>query len=230
MGDEAKPVFGDVDGDGDLDLLVGRLAGDFSYFANTGDAINPQFAAALANPFGLGNVGTNSFAPAFGDIDADGDLDVFVGQSTGVFSYFENTGGATSPAFLLRIDGLNPLAGRDVGSSSTPTLADFDRDGDLDLVAGESDGSFNYFKNHGSATGPALAPLTGAANPLSGEDVGDDSAPVAGALNGDGFPDLATGSQAGTFAVHYFPEPARGLLLGAGIALLRWLDRRRRGR
>jgi hypothetical protein len=38
-----------------------------------------------------------------------------------------------------------------------------------------------------------------------------------------------TGSLAGTFAVHYFPEPARGLLLGAGIALLSWLARPRRG-
>jgi hypothetical protein len=44
--------------------------------------------------------------------------------------------------------------------------------------------------------------------------------PAAGDLDGDGHVDLVTGRGDGTFAVHYFPEPARGLLLGAGIALL----------
>jgi hypothetical protein len=34
----AKPTFGDLDGDGDLDVLVGSKAGNFYFFANTGSA------------------------------------------------------------------------------------------------------------------------------------------------------------------------------------------------
>src|SRR5262245_20207914 len=50
-GDNSTPAL--VDLDGDVDLLVGSHAGGFSYFANTGIAKTPAFAAPVANPFGL---------------------------------------------------------------------------------------------------------------------------------------------------------------------------------
>jgi hypothetical protein len=83
-------------------------------------------------------------------------------------------------------------------------------------------------RNFGNATLPAFALLTGAANPLADADLGDRSAPAAADLNGDGVPDLVTGALSGTFAVRYLPEPARGLGLGAGVALLGLLARIRR--
>jgi hypothetical protein len=105
-----------------------------------------------------------------------------------------------------------------VGDLVKPALGDFDVDGDLDLVAGDFYGGFAYFKNQGNASAPAFGLLTGTANPLAGEDVGSTSAPAAGDLDGDGDVDFMTGDSAGTFSVHYFPEPARALPLGAGIA------------
>jgi FG-GAP repeat len=76
---------------------------------------------------------------------------------------------------------------------------------------------------------PPFGALTGAANPLNGLSTGATSFSRAGLgdLDGDGDTDLATGTGAGTFAVHYFPEPARALLLGVGSALLALLRRRR---
>jgi hypothetical protein len=139
VGGGARPAFADLDADGDPDLLAGRLAGDFDYFANTGDAENPLFAASIANPFGLTRVGSES-APALVDLDADGDFDLVVGRASGSFVSFENTGSATSPAFLELTGFANPLAGVDLGDLSTPALADFDADGDLDVVAGRLDG------------------------------------------------------------------------------------------
>ena len=233
VGDEAKPAFADLDGDGDFDLLAGNLAGDLIYFANTGDATTPLFAGAAADPLGLSGITGGSAAPVFGDLDADGDLDLVVGEYYDTLQFFENTGSRTSPVFALRTGSANPFGNLPPSCYATPALGDFDRDGDLDLVLGREHGRFFYFNNQSSPTqfspaDPVFVPLTGVLNPLDGEDVGDLSAPAAGDLNGDGTPDLVTGALSGTFAVHYFPEPSRGILLGAGIALLRWLQWRRR--
>jgi hypothetical protein len=229
VGAYSTPALGDLDGDGDLDVLSGRSAGTFAYFENTGAATNPAFIERTgpANPLNGVGVSLRS-TPAFGDLDGDGDLDVLSGSFYGTFTYFENTGSAISAAFIARTGAANPLNGVDLGSDSALALGDFDGDGHLDLIGGDSSGSFAYFQSAGSATNPVFAQLTGGANPLAGEDVGSRSAPAPGDLDGDGDVDLVTGSQAGTFAVHYFPEPARALLLGAGIALLGWLDRLRR--
>jgi len=86
----AFPAFADLDGDGDMDLLVGEYYGAMQYFENTGTANNPQFAAPQVNPFGL--VSTNYLAfPAFADLDGDGDMDLLVGEDYGAMQYFENT-------------------------------------------------------------------------------------------------------------------------------------------
>jgi hypothetical protein len=171
VGLESTPSLGDLDGDGDLDLLAGENEGTFRYFANTGDATSPAFAPATTNPFGLAEVGLES-APSLGDLDGDGDLDLVACQlNNGSFFYFENTGDATSPAFAPATT--NPFGLADLGIASAPTLGDLDGDGDLDLVAGES---------------------------------------------------------GGTFTTYYLPEPGQGLLLGAGLAWLELLRRRRRPR
>jgi hypothetical protein len=223
VGGVARPAFGDLDGDGDFDVLSGRLAGDFDYFANSGSATSPLFAAPLANPFGLAGVGSES-SPALADVDADGDLDAVVGRASGDLAFFENTGSATSPAFLLRTGFFDPFFGVEIGAASTPALADFDGDGDLDLVAGQQGGTLVTFRNVGDVTFPLFEPQVGIGNPLGDVDVGDRSTPAAADLNGDAIPDLVTGAESGTFAVRYLPEPAQGLLLGAGIALLARLD------
>jgi hypothetical protein len=227
VGDEARPTFGDLDGDGDFDLLAGNGAGGFSYYQNTGPTTAPAFGAPVANPFGLTNVGSQSASPALGDLDGDGDLDLVVGRYYGGLAYFENTGNATSPAFAPRTGAANPFDGLALAYYTSPTIGDFDGDGDLDLVVGGAFGRFLYLQNDGSVTDPDFMRRTGAKSPLDAVDVGDRAAPAAADLDGDGDADLVTGSLAGTFAVHYFPEPARGSLLGAGAALVRWLARRR---
>jgi hypothetical protein len=231
VGDDSTPALGDLDGDGDLDLVSGEYYGTFFYFENTGDVTTPDFIqqSGSANPLDALSVGVGdrySSAPALGDLDGDGDLDLVAGHQYGRFFYFENTGSATSPAFIERTGAANPLNGKDVGLYSTPTLGDVDLDGDLDLIAGEEYGGFFVFENTGSATSPAFAAMGGGAG-LTGEDVGTYSTPALGDLDGDGDLDLVTGNVDGNFAVHYLPEPAHGLLLGAGIALLGWLRRLR---
>jgi hypothetical protein len=230
VGSDARPALGDLDGDGDFDLLAGNLAGGFDYFANTGDAEQPQFAAGVANPFGIAGVASTNSAPTLGDVDSDGDLDLLVGAYYSAYVYFENTGSRTSPAFVERDDGTlsgNPFEDLDLSYYAAPALGDFDADGDLDLFAGTEAGRFVYFENLGERVHPKFVRYPGPQSPLFGEDLGNRASPAAADLNGDGHLDLVAGAADGTFAVYFLPEPGQGALLGAGLALLAWLDRLR---
>ena len=96
--------------------------------------------------------GSNS-APALVDIDADGDLDLFVGESSGELNFYRNTGTPQTPIFVLETDN---YAGIDVGRRSYPTFLDFDHDGDQDMIVGREALGLVYFRNDGTPQEPAF--------------------------------------------------------------------------
>lgn len=137
--------FIDLDNDGDLDLMAGESTGNSKYFQNTGTSSAPAFAAVSTNPFSITDIGTYA-CPAFADLDKDGDYDLMIGDyAVGDLYYFQNTGTATAPAFAVKV--ANPFSLTNIGVSSTPAFVDLDNDGDKDLMVGEYDGNYNYFKN-----------------------------------------------------------------------------------
>src|SRR5262249_19595630 len=131
VGDEAIPALGDLDADGDLDVVAGAFDGTFHYFRNTGNTTTPAFTelTGASNPLNGVDLGTRS-APWLVDLDADGDLDLVAGAGDGTLHYFLNTGTAAAPAFAEQTGVGNPLSGQDVGTQSVPALADIDSDGD----------------------------------------------------------------------------------------------------
>ena len=178
VGDSSTVSFGDLDGDGDPDAVVGESDGTINYYENTGTGLAPAYTlrTGTGNPFGGIDVGTFS-RPSLADLDGDGDLDAVIGENLGTLNYYENTGTGLAPTFTVRTGSANPFTGIDVGVSSATNLVDLDGDGDFDAVVGEDDGTLNYFENTGTTLAPAYVLRTGIVNPFNSIDVGFGSTP-----------------------------------------------------
>lgn len=153
-----SPAFGDLDNDGDKDLILGSYIRDsLWFFRNTGTPGSFNFTLeARGNQIGLTGLGQSS-TPALVDIDADNDLDLFAGGTNGRILFYENTGSVSSFSFVLRS---NFYAGIDAGDESIPRFADIDRDGDKDLFIGKQDGKISFYRNTGNAQNPAFSLVT----------------------------------------------------------------------
>ena len=148
VGYDATPRFVDIDNDGDLDMFVGDNHNEFAFYENIGTAQVADWDFKGNYEFGLTAIGSDT-AFDFADLDNDGDYDMLVGEDNGNFYYFENTGAAESPSFSTPV--ANPFGLFDIGGDAAVAFGDLDGDGDLDLVAGENDGSINYFENTAQA-------------------------------------------------------------------------------
>ncbi len=140
----STPALGDLDDDGDLDLVVGSYGGTLYSYVNDGLGVFSQMAGA-SNPFSGVDVGMYS-SVAFGDIFGTGNADVVVGAPNGQFRTFAYV----SPGQYTELVGMaNPFRGIDIGGDSTPSFGDFDGDGDMDMVSGTSIGTVQLFANEG---------------------------------------------------------------------------------
>ncbi|MEO1200422.1 MAG: FG-GAP-like repeat-containing protein [Pseudomonadota bacterium] len=188
LGNDSNPTFVDIDGDGDLDAFVGEGDGTVNYFENTGSSTNPVFGSPVNGAFGLPDI-TWDYAPTFVDIDNDGDMDLFVGESDGVINFFENVGTSTNASFASGVTTPFGLAG--VTSDTEITFADLDKDGDLDAIIGDDNGRLYYQENTGTASNPIFAAAV--ADPFGLSDIGHESSPTFADMDGDGDLDLIVG-------------------------------------
>jgi hypothetical protein len=102
------------------------------------------------------NICTRPFAV---DWDADGHLDLVVGNFSGTFYWFKGQGnGKFSPTSEMVMAGGSPL--RIAGVHSDPFVIDWDGDGDLDLLSGSSNGGVEWAENRaGKGKAPELSPF-----------------------------------------------------------------------
>lgn len=194
VGNESVPTLTDLDGDGDLDLLVGNkiepnadTTGSITWFENTGTTREPAFRDRGPLPIH----GEFHYAPTSADLDGDGLPDLIVGTWRDRVQWWRNRGSRSAPEWTLADTALVILTR---GSNTTPALSDLDGDGDLDMIVGEASGQLNLYRNVGSRTAPKFELVS---DQFQDIDVGRRSAPTFADLDGDGRADLLLGSEEG---------------------------------
>ncbi len=192
----------DIDGDGDLDLLVATSESENRLLLNDGSGAFSDGTAAA----GLGEQGwpTNSIVP--GDIDGDGDLDLFAATWRGCMDpwipenaytdtpqvLFENQGDGT----FVDVSDRLPAELFEVSLVRLATFLDVDGDGDVDLYLDTDvmptqeaclEGN-RLFVNDGTGHFAEADDEVGANVRIAGMGLG------VGDINGDGYPELAMSS------------------------------------
>jgi hypothetical protein len=129
----------DFDADGDLDIVMGNSAGEVLLIRNNRRnralSHSQKFTIVPLIDTGLGGRGVSSVSVA--DFDLDGDNDIVVGSVTEPdLRYYKNDG---SGNFSLYITYQEPAF---YGAASVLIAEDFDKDGDVDLIAGSD--NWNY--------------------------------------------------------------------------------------
>ena len=151
-GNRASIASGDLDGDSDLDLIVGERTGNLIYFENISKTKVPDWQLKTEDLIFM--TGMENSAPTLGDLDGDGDLDLLIGDKSGVLAFVENNGSKGKAAWKLRDKTYFQI---DVGSNAVPRLIDIDADGDLDLLAGNFTGRVILYLNKGTPQVPIFA-------------------------------------------------------------------------
>lgn len=146
------PVLGDLDNDGDEDLLIGSILGNVYFWENKAASGQPANFELMTENYANIDVGTFA-APELNDLDDDDDLDLLVGGQNGRISYYENKGSSNTPDYqLITEEWGNIQVPDEFGSSfprsyAKPRLVDYDEDGVVELLVGNVTGYIRIYEN-----------------------------------------------------------------------------------
>ncbi|MEW6072777.1 MAG: VCBS repeat-containing protein [Planctomycetota bacterium] len=229
------PSFACWDGDALPDLIVGEGSGTepgkVRVYPNVGSPCQPTFQAWFYAQSG----GADLSVPGSGCLgcfprvvhwDGDGRKDLVVGLADGRVKLFRNVGLDEAPEFdagaYLQVGEPGAKIDIDVGLRATATIADWDRDGRKDLVAGAYDARIHVFRNEGTHFAPDFRAELIVTQPGGGdlEVPSGRASPVVGDLDGDAVDDLLAGNTEGQLLLYPGPDfAAYSAVEAAGVPI-----------
>jgi hypothetical protein len=154
VGYQSRPTFIDIDADNDYDMFIGEGDGNINYYRNIGTPQVCNFILEDSNFAGISIQGYRTY-PGFGDVDNDGDYDLFIGtgekesgeNNGGHIYYYENIGDSANFSFNYICSNYLAL---DVGDGCGVGLACLYQEGVYDMFLGRGDGETFFYRNLGS--------------------------------------------------------------------------------
>ncbi len=194
------PTFGDVDGDGDEDLIVGEEEGLLHWFANNPSGGVASFSLLAPGWQGI-DVGKTA-TPHLVDLDRDGDLDLLIGERNGNINHWRNEGSPTAASMVLATEvfgDIAPVSGLTNVGFSQPWVVEDPDGGDYLLYVGSLNGRIWRYDDWEADLSAAFPPADSA---VGGIDDGDRSRVAVADLDADGRLDLVAGNLRGGLVLY----------------------------
>jgi len=210
----------DFDNDGDQDIIAGvddwgEYGWDNAYDKNGNWTNGPLrgFVFLLENQNGeyinrgkilAGGKALETFGapgPSMADFDRDGKPDIICGEFIDKLSWYKNIGTRSNPVFSkgrFLLDAKGDTIRLHV-QMITPVSVDFDKDGNIDLLVGDEDGSVAFIRNTGRVKNemPVFESLVYLKQKADNIKFGALSTPFNADWDGDGKDDIISGNSAG---------------------------------
>lgn len=217
---EPAPSAGDIDNDGDIDLLVGIADGRILLYQNTSgnNTFIPALPVFLQTAGSALDVGQNA-TPCIVDMDKDGRKDLLVGERNGNINYYKNTSGAGAINLQFITDSVGKIKTSTnlvPFGNSAPKVLDINNDNKLDLIVGGFENILYFVSNIQDSILTTVTPI-----PLlnTSNRIGRRLAPVLADITADGKFEMILGIQAG--GLYFFsqnPPPLRPVTVKDNLA------------
>lgn len=209
VGDNSVPAFFDMDGDGDLDMLISNntqpsRSATIAQYENIGTNQQPSFKLITEDYFSISVLDYSNIKIQFADVNADGKTDL-------AFTANTNRNSAVATLFYLANSAQDRFTVTDaqlkstnfiVGTSENTLLVDVDLNGLLDILVGTGTGAIEYWKNQGPAGSFDYAltksDFLGIGNSTDRQNL----AMAAADFDADGFSDLMVANQRGELSIY----------------------------
>jgi len=198
-------TFGDLDGDSDLDMLVGDSSGRIYRFNNSageGNQLVLQIAVQpIVKDIDNNDVDPGQFStPQLFDIDRDGLLDLLIGERNGNINYYRNAGTAQIPAYELVKDTIGDVVTTEGFSTTGYSIMQFfELNDEYYLVTGTESGKIRLYNNIDDNLDGAFTLID---DMIMDYQNGIRSSVALIDINNDGLVDLFTGNYGG--GMHFF--------------------------